>query len=71
MRLIVVIGFVSAIFFSLLTAFPRYFLTKISYKQIDYPDDYESKDIRFFVIIFGLFMAASWAVLFYGLAHLS
>jgi len=64
MEIIFVIAAICVICSTLLFLFPKYFLAKLSYKDVTYPDDYENGDIRFMKLMFTLFMILSYTLLF-------
>ena len=71
MNSIIFISFICTILFSLAFSFPKYFLAKFGYKGNYHPEDIDTKDTVLFYIIFGIFMAASWIILFMSLSELS
>ena len=70
MNAILIISFICSIFFSILFAFPKYFLAKIGYKDTYHPEDIRFEDTIFFYFLFGVFMIGSWIVLFMTLNEL-
>ena len=70
MNIVFAISTFSALFFSILFAFPRLFLAKVNYKNISHPDDYDFSDTIMYRIITGVIMAIAWVLTFYTVTRL-